>query len=164
MNPRPKLIVFDLDFTIWPFWVDTHVLPPFKVDALGKVYDSQNSHIILYPDTLPILNHLKAENYSMAVASRTSAIREAESLLDLFDLNHFFSMKAIYPGSKISHFQKFHRISKIPYEDMLFFDDEERNIIELNRIGVTCQFITHGMRWKDLHEGLDNFKKSKANK
>eukprot|EP01147_Barroeca_monosierra_P005094 gene5094-8774_t len=60
----------------------------------------------------------------------------------------------IYPGSKVTHFQHIHKRTGIPYNEMLFFDNEYRNIRDVQRLGVKCVFTPEGFRRKYWEEGL----------
>lgn len=40
---------------------------------------------------------------------------------------------------------------------MLFFDDEERNIIELSKEGVVCVLVQSGVNEKVVEEGLKEY-------
>lgn len=53
-----------------------------------------------------MLQTLHDEGYTLAVASRTSEIKGANQLLQLFDWDKYFSYKEIYPGCKVTHFNK----------------------------------------------------------
>lgn len=52
------------------------------------------------------------------------------------------------------------RISKscnIELEDMIFFDDEHRNIVDLENLGVVSILVKNGMTMKVLMDGLKKF-------
>ncbi|XP_014635952.1 PREDICTED: magnesium-dependent phosphatase 1 isoform X3 [Ceratotherium simum simum] len=86
MAGLPKLVVFDLDYTLWPFWVDTHVDPPFHKGSDGTVRDRLGQAVRLYPEVSEVLERLQGLGVPVAAASRTSEIEGANQLLELFDL------------------------------------------------------------------------------
>ena len=58
----PKLVVFDLDFTLWDAggtWCD-HLSQPFEIIS-GRIFDSMGTEPKLYPGTIDILEELKYE-------------------------------------------------------------------------------------------------------
>ncbi|CAL8108718.1 unnamed protein product [Calicophoron daubneyi] len=93
----------------------------------------------------------------LACASRTEASKIANTILRLLDWEKFFDYKEIYPGSKTQHFKVFRELSGIPYEDMLFFDDEDRNTREISRLGVHCCLVPDGMSLDVFERALKQF-------
>ncbi|XP_014485509.1 PREDICTED: magnesium-dependent phosphatase 1-like [Dinoponera quadriceps] len=158
MEKKPKIVVFDLDYTLWPFWVDTHVTPPFKKKS-DKIVDLQGHSIKYYSDVPDVLKQLFDQGYELGIASRTTEIKGAKQLLHLFGWDKYFKYIEIFPGSKVTHFSNIHKNSKTDYKDMLFFDDEHRNIVDVAKLGVHAVLVTDGVTLHQLEESLRAFSK-----
>lgn len=142
-----RLFVFDLDFTLWNtggVWVDC-TYPPFQM-LNGEIVDSTGNRMKLYTDTIRILERLKQENKLLAIASRTSEPGWARDLMQLLEIDHYFDYKEIYPASKVKHLSKISEDSGVPFHEMVFFDDEHRNIRDAEAIGIEAVLVKNGIR------------------
>ncbi|XP_008478311.1 magnesium-dependent phosphatase 1-like isoform X2 [Diaphorina citri] len=148
----PKMVVFDLDYTLWPLHVHDLVAPFKKIGQ--KVMDAKGTLIKYYRGVPEILRYLKENKCLVAAASRTSEILHAKQILNLINLNQYFSNKEIYPGPKTTHFESLKKATGIEYKDMVFFDDEERNSHDVSPLGVTCIHVKKGMSHAVLQKGL----------
>ena len=140
------LIVFDLDFTLWDCdgtWCD-NTKPPYYRDS-GIIRDSDGRKIRLYSDVRNILQKLKNQNSILGVASRTFAPDWADELMSLFDIKKYFDHFEIYPGSKVNHFHSLKSKTSLGFHEMIFFDDEYRNINEIGELGVKTVIVETGI-------------------
>ncbi|RJE18918.1 magnesium dependent phosphatase, partial [Aspergillus sclerotialis] len=154
--PLPKLIAFDLDYTLWPFWVDTHVSGPVKSrDNNSRCVDKWGESFAFYPSVGSIIHACKTRSIPLALASRTYApdlardMLKALHIIPSFSDNlaaakskttralDYFDFVQIFPANKTQHFARIHQVSGIRFEDMLFFDDEARNRNVETELGVT---------------------------
>ncbi|XP_024545795.1 magnesium-dependent phosphatase 1 [Selaginella moellendorffii] len=142
----PRLVVFDLDYTLWPFWCECM---------------SKRDNPRLYPQVTGILSALQEKGVAMAVASRTPTPDIATAFLSKLNLATLFFPKEIYPSwsHKTEHFQKIHQKSSTPFKDMLFFDDEQRNIKAVSQMGVTSILVDEGVNLEALRQGLKDYTK-----
>ncbi|KAH7353336.1 magnesium-dependent phosphatase [Plectosphaerella cucumerina] len=181
--PLPALIVFDLDYTLWPFWIDTHVTAPLKphsshLSATDRLGDSYT----FYPDVPSILAGLPRAGVRLAVASRTHAPELARDLLRMLHVpplpedegasskkkdkprkaaDFFDGGLEMYPSSKIRHFEAIGRRTGVPFTEMLFFDDESRNR-DTEGLGVTMHLVRDGTSWPVIEKGIREWRRRRG--
>ena len=149
----PKLIVFDLDNTLWT--PELYMLRNRKITR--PVADT---HIQLFPGAQEILQQIRdyqhfahqneqftTNKIRFAIASRTTSIDWALDLLHQYQIHDLFHYIEIFPADKKQHFRNLHEASRIPYHEMIFFDDARDgkfgncvSVAELGVVSVHCPF------------------------
>ncbi|KAJ8100093.1 acid phosphatase-domain-containing protein [Lipomyces tetrasporus] len=170
----PKIVVFDLDYTLWrkylecviclsglvdfsnlltACWCDTHISPRVtRSKDENAIVDRYGSKMAFYKDVPEIIAHLKQNGVKVAAASRTCAPDVAKKMLK------------IYPGSKITHFNFIQKQTGFEYHDMLLFDDETRNKEVEHRLGVKFMFVIEGVTWKLYHQAIEAWRDHKGHR
>ncbi|XP_075230082.1 magnesium-dependent phosphatase 1-like isoform X2 [Lycorma delicatula] len=148
-------------FTLWPLQVDKCKYP-FVKDRNGRIFDSRPNSVplIAYNEVNEVMTLLKNPQYKgimLGVASRIENIAGAYQLLHLLNLNHYFDYKQIYPGKKIGHFFHLHYRSEVEFHEMLFLDDDCRNLRDVQKLGVSVFQVINGITINQLHEALKQF-------
>ncbi|KAI8554803.1 hypothetical protein RHMOL_Rhmol05G0125600 [Rhododendron molle] len=143
----PRLVVFDLDYTLWPFYCECR---------------SKREMPSLYPHAKGILYALKDKGIDVAIASRSPTVDIAKAFLDKLDVRSMFVAQEIFSSwtHKTEHFQRINRRTGVPYNSMLFFDDEDRNIEAVSKMGVTSILVGNGVNLGAFRQGLMEFSQS----
>ncbi|XP_065875097.1 uncharacterized protein [Euphorbia lathyris] len=140
----PRLVVFDLDYTLWPFYCECYY---------------QDDTPYLYPQAKGILYALKEKGIEMAIASRSPTPRIAKAFLAKLGVDSMFVAQEIFSSwtHKTEHFQRIHKKTGLPFTSMLFFDDEDRNIGPTSEMGATSILVDDGVNLGALRQGLSEF-------
>ncbi len=149
----PGLVVFDLDDTLWIGDVDCTHGPPFSSKSTHQIITCRKrTPLPLHSDVPAILAHLVTLEIPIAIASRTTRPNWARQVLDLVTVGQSsrpLSALSVHSAwgdcSKISHFNEIHLHTNIPYSEMLFFDNELRNISDVLTLGVHCVYCPDGI-------------------
>jgi magnesium-dependent phosphatase 1 len=162
----PKLVAFDLDGTIWT--PDMYELwgggAPFTIQSHDTLLDSSGSKVKLLGESAKILHELK-HDFPSIITTWVSCTDEpswaAECLLKFKTHSGepigdcINGPPQIFKSDKQEHFKRLKKVfPDIPYEDMVFFDNEMGNIRSVSRLSVVCMYCPDGMTRNIYNEGL----------
>jgi magnesium-dependent phosphatase 1 len=153
---HPKLIVFDLDNTIWT---------P-ELYQIRRYTSSPRAHrdVRLFPGARIWLDRIRDPlqkqqyfpNIQFAIASRTKSVEIAHDLLDQFGIRDIFDYIEIFPGDKTRHFENIRRASGREYHEMIFLDDARDgrygNCVPVSSLGVLAVHCQHGLHEYEILE------------
>ena len=140
---KPKCIVLDLDFTLWPTFFSAHTLPPYvplsglssQVLCIDKKTNKPRM-LSLYPEVQRTIEFCLENDIMVSIASKNSNKEDAQAILKSLGLWHRLLFPQIFYGRKTFHFRNLKSMTKFDYDDFMFFDDDIKNVTVCKNIGV----------------------------
>jgi magnesium-dependent phosphatase 1 len=183
---RLRLVVFDLDYTVWqpemyqlyggPKLVPLvnrrgYSLDEVRTNVDGKMLvDNSNTPIRVFPGAAHALceiHRLAEEGHDIraAVASRTDEPQWAHTCMQHLQLPNGQTLKSMFQDrividcfhSKTYHLERLHFQTGVPFKDMVFFDNEYWNIECVKQAGVRSIYTPKGMSKEAWKEALRDF-------
>ena len=105
------------------------------------------------------------EPIQTAIASKTDEPKWAHSCLKWLTIQDGSTLQScfqpnlmeIYYGNKKTHLTNLKKKSGIPFENMVFFDNEYGNIQSVKTLGVKCVYTPNGMTREAWDNALNMF-------
>jgi magnesium-dependent phosphatase 1 len=180
---NPRLIVLDLDGNLWRpemyelTW-DGYNHSPFTKISDTKLKSQINTLVSLIGDVADLLDEFVLEQDAvkdkdtvmvtqLAISSRTDVPVWAKELLSKFTLPR--SQKTLEEAitgpweisydRKVIHFQRLTKVTGIPWQEMIFFDNEYGNCQSIAQLGVTVGYCPQGITrpiWESTMKAFPN--------
>jgi len=169
---NPKLVVLDLDFTLWPFDCGSNSnMAPFRRSIGGIIVDKFGRMSNPYKDVLGILSSLVNNDIPIAICSRNPDIHSIANLMSLmrFDCkkgnislldclpntNYIHAYSSDKTGGKNKHFTALKAATGVDFNQMIFFDDLLENITFAVKMGITSVLVKEGLTWEAIRVGVE---------
>ncbi|MBS7251718.1 MAG: magnesium-dependent phosphatase-1 [Candidatus Freyarchaeota archaeon] len=131
-----KLIVFDVDETLWSVSVTftSFLKPPLRLVEVNEIRDSQEAKVKLFPEVRELLKTIKEKGILMSIASlndpEPNLVMEC---LKLFKIADYFIYPQVNHKGKNRNIKTILKLIKekegiqIDYSEIIFVDDQELN-------------------------------------
>jgi hypothetical protein len=175
---NPSILVFDCDWTLYPYDCDKHRIGPFDWSICYGVTDYYGRASNSYIDVPSIFGAIIDSKIPVAFLSRNPSSSQLRQLLSVIpciskggvvvnflsdampseNYFHAYSSNGVGKG-KDKHFAALKAASGVPFKDMIIFDDLPENIQAANDQGTNAVLLgKKGLTVEAFEDGLKSWR------
>jgi magnesium-dependent phosphatase-1 len=159
MKTPVRLVILDLDLTLWDHRNVTALALPFRRIGDDTVEDERGVRVSLYPGVRRLLDGLRTRGLIIACASWNDP-RPVEAIFDLLGLGHYFDHKKVepHPHKQQTIGALFAELAAsgapLAADQVLYVDDRTLHLQAVRDAVGPIQFLQFGVDIQSLDEVL----------